>query len=162
MAVYKIQLEEINEIDYQLIAIHTPLEDYQLAYHLNKNLPVHLSKSKKGIMVNTRIGETELALFEYCDTNNQCVWNLIQNKNVIVQNQTSKETTMFMGTTQKVSSKGYLLPEFKTVDYFLKIESDLQPNQIEIISQQINKIERVTTVYSLKVETIKSKNNLIF
>jgi hypothetical protein len=162
MAVYKIQLEEINEIDYQLIAIHTPLEDYQLAYHLNKNLPVHLSKSKNGIMVNTKIGETELSLFEYNDTSNQYTWNLIQNKNVILQNQTSKETGLFMGTTQKVTSKGYLLPEFKTVDYLLKIESDLQANQIENISQQINKIERVTTVYSIKVETIKSKNNLIF
>lgn len=162
MAVYKIQLEEINEIDYQLIAIHTPLEDYQLAYHINKSLPVYLSKSKNGIMVNTKNGETELALFEYIDSENQSIWNLIQNKNVITQNKPSKETGLFIGTSQKISSKGYLLPEYKTVDYFLKIESDLKPNTVETISQQINKIERVTTVYSLKVETIKSKNNLIF
>ena len=35
MALYKLHIEEFDEVDYELIAIHTSLEDYRLAYFLN-------------------------------------------------------------------------------------------------------------------------------
>ena len=36
MAIHKLHLEEFDEIDYQLIAIHSTLEDYRLAYYINQ------------------------------------------------------------------------------------------------------------------------------
>ena len=40
-----------NKIDYQLIAIHTTLEDYRLAYYINKHLPVILSKCNTNVSI---------------------------------------------------------------------------------------------------------------
>jgi hypothetical protein len=37
-------LGEFDAIDYHLIAIHTSLEDYRLAYFINQKLPINLSK----------------------------------------------------------------------------------------------------------------------
>ncbi|MBP6551633.1 MAG: IPExxxVDY family protein, partial [Flavobacterium sp.] len=42
MAVHKLDLGEFDEIDYHLIAIHTSLEDYRLAYFINQKLPINL------------------------------------------------------------------------------------------------------------------------
>ena len=44
MAVHKLPLGDFDEIDYQLIAIHSSLEDYRLAYYINQNLPINLKK----------------------------------------------------------------------------------------------------------------------
>jgi hypothetical protein len=69
---------------------------------------------------------------------------------------------LFAESKSKFSTKIYLLPEFKTVDYFLKIENDEVDIDVSKIMRQIKKIERISTVYSVDVEKIKSKNNLIF
>jgi len=42
----KLSIEEFEEDDFFIIAIHTPLEDYRLAYFLNLNLEIFLSKNK--------------------------------------------------------------------------------------------------------------------
>ena len=52
MAIHKLDLGEFDEIDYYLIAIHTSLEDYRLAYFINQKLPINLSKSKNEIQIN--------------------------------------------------------------------------------------------------------------
>jgi hypothetical protein len=46
MATHKLDLGDFDEVDYYLIAIHTSLEDYRLAYFINQKLPINLSKSK--------------------------------------------------------------------------------------------------------------------
>ena len=51
MAIHKLDLGEFDEIDYYLIAIHTSLEDYRLAYFINQKLPVNLSKSENEIQI---------------------------------------------------------------------------------------------------------------
>jgi hypothetical protein len=38
MAIYKLALDDFEEADYQLIALHTTLEDYRLAYFINQKL----------------------------------------------------------------------------------------------------------------------------
>ena len=45
MAIHKLQIVDFLSIDYELIAIHTSIEDYRLAYFLNKELEIKLSKN---------------------------------------------------------------------------------------------------------------------
>jgi hypothetical protein len=45
MATHKLELGDFDDIDYYLIAIHTSLEDYRIAY-FNQRLPINLSKSE--------------------------------------------------------------------------------------------------------------------
>ena len=41
MQVYSLDIDDFNEDNYTLIGIHTALEDFKLAYLLNKNLDTH-------------------------------------------------------------------------------------------------------------------------
>ena len=161
MAVHKLHLEEFDEIDYQLIAIHTSLEDYRLAYYINQNLPITLKKNNCNIQISNKEGETQFTRFVFEDSKD-IAWNLVQNKNdVFVPSQTSNQG-LFSESNNKFSTKIYLIPEFKKVDYFLKIENGEVSIDMSKITNSIKKIDRVSTVYAVEVEKIKSKNNLIF
>jgi len=161
MGIHKLHLEEFDEIDYQLIAIHSSLEDYRLAYYINQNLPINLKKENCNIQISNKEGETQFTRFVFEDSKD-IVWNLVQNKNdVFVPSQNSNQG-LFAETNNKFSTKIYLIPEFKKVDYFLKIENGEVNIDVSKITNCIKKIERVSIVYAVEVEKIKSKNNLIF
>ena len=161
MAIHKLHLEEFDEIDYQLIAIHSSLEDYRLAYYINQNLPINLKKENCNIQISNKEGETQFTRFVFEDSKD-IVWNLVQNKNdVFVPSQNSNQG-LFAESNNKFSTKIYLIPEFKNVDYFLKIENGEVNIDVSKITNCIKKIDRVSTVYAVEVEKIKSKNNLIF
>ncbi len=162
MTVHKLHLEEYNEIDYQLIAIHTSLEDYRLAYFINQNLPIILKKSDSSIQINNKDGEIQFSRFIFDDEKASVYWNLIQNKNNMLVRSPNENQGLFAESSTKFSAKIYFIPEYKKVDYFLKIENTETAIDVLEITNQINKIERISAVYAVDVENIKSKNNLIF
>ena len=162
MAVHRLDLGEFDEIDYYLMAIHTSLEDYRLAYFINKILPVNLSKSKNEIHAQTKEGETNFSRFYYYDTDKAISWNLIQNKNEIISVSTNDLQDLFSNETSEVSTTIHLLPEFKKVDFFLKIDNSEEAIDFSEIQQKLNAIESIAAVYAVDTNKLKSKNNLIF
>ncbi|TDE31680.1 IPExxxVDY family protein [Flavobacterium ranwuense] len=162
MAIHKLDLGEFDEIDYDLIAIHTSLEDYRLAYFINQKLPINLSKSKNEIQINIKEGETYFSRFYYNDPEKDVSWDLIQNKNEVTQYKKENTQNLFSNVTMEVSTKVFLLPEFKKVDYFLKIENNDDTMNVSKIQILLNTIDNVSTVYTVDTNQIKSKNNLIF
>ncbi|RDI56933.1 IPExxxVDY family protein [Flavobacterium glaciei] len=162
MAIHKLDLGEFDEIDYYLIAIHTSLEDYRLAYFINQKLPINLSKSKNEIQINIKEGETNFSRFIYNDAEKEISWNLIQNKNEVIQYKKGSTQNLFSNVTMEVATKVFLLPEFKKVDYFLKIENNEDTMNVSKIQILLNTIDNVSTVYTVSTNQIKSKNNLIF
>ena len=161
MAIHKLDLDEFDEIDYHLIAIHTTLEDYRLAYFINQHLPVNLSKSNEEILISIKEGETQFSRFYFDDEDNFVSWNLIQNKNEVIGQNEIINQDLFSNSSQVVATKVFLLPELKKVDYFLKIESD-DDLDLSGILKKLKSIKSLSTVYVVETETIKSKNNLIF
>jgi hypothetical protein len=155
MAIHKLNLDEFDEIDYYLIAIHTSLEDYRLAYFINQKLPINLNKSSNEIQITIKEGETNFSRFYYNDTKKDISWNLIQNKKGNAQN-------LFSNVTMEVSTKVFLLPEFRKADYFLKIENNDDGMNVSKIQILLNTIDNVSTAYMVDTNRIKSKNNLIF
>ncbi|MFL9829899.1 IPExxxVDY family protein [Flavobacterium sp. ARAG 55.4] len=162
MAVHKLNLDEFDEIDYNLIAIHTSLEDYRLAYFINQKLPVNLAKNADEVQINIKEGETKFSRFYYYDEENTVAWNLIQNINEVVSDKTEQVQNLFSDTNEGISTKVYLLPEFKKADYFLKIDNSNNSIDINQIKVLLNTIENITTAYTVETKQIKSKNNLIF
>ncbi len=79
MAIHKLDLGEFDEIDYYLIAIHTSLEDYRLAYFINQKLAINLhevdcvsrkkkkiyKKKKKRVQKNTHMIITYFDSFNF-------------------------------------------------------------------------------------------------
>ena len=162
MAIHKLDLGEFDEIDYYLIAIHTSLEDYRLAFFINQKLPINLSKSENEIQINIKEGETNFSRFYYNDIESTITWNLIQNKNEVVQYKKGNTQNLFSDVTMEVATKVFLLPEFKKVDYFLKIENNDDAMDVSKIQLLLNTIDSISTVYIVDTKQIKSKNNLIF
>lgn len=161
MTIHKLHVEEFDEIDYQLIAIHSTLEDFRLAYYINQNLPINLKKSNCDLQVSNKESETQFTRFVFEDEKD-ILWSLVQNQNKAVVSNLTVNQGLFSNSEDTMSTKIYLIPEFKKVDYFLKIENDEVAIDMIQITNQLKKIERISAVYSVEVEKIKSKNNLIF
>lgn len=162
MAVHKLEFDEFDEIDYQLIAIHTSFEDYRLAFNINKKLSINLSKNNQEIQINIKEGETKFSRFYYFDDEKSITWNLIQNKTEVIQQKNENSQNLFSNINLEVSTKVFLLPELKKVDYFLKIENLHPEMDITNIETLLKTIESISTVYTVETTKIKSKNNLIF
>jgi hypothetical protein len=161
MAIHKLFIDDFEEADYQLIAIHTTLENYRVAYFINQNLPVLLHRNRKDILIGTEKQKTGFLNFFFEDTKKEVVWTLIENKKEILLPQKNKTATLF-NEEQEFSNTVYFLPELKNVDFFLKIEGDESQININTITNKLNTINHLTTVYPVNKNRIKSKNNLIF
>lgn len=162
MAIHKLDLGEFDEIDYFLIAIHTSLEDYRLAYFINQKLSINLGKSKNEVQINIKEGETNFSRFYYYDKEKTISWNLIQNENEVIQQRKDNSQNLFSNTILEISTKVYLIPEFKKVNYFLKIENVQETMNITKIQTILNTIDSISTAYTVDTNQMKSKNNLIF
>jgi hypothetical protein len=162
MAVHKLYIEDFEEEDYHIIAIHTSLEDYRLAYFLNREIEIRLYKSDFDIQTKVKQGKTSFARFSYEDNENIIRWNLVQNKNEVEGSGNGRSTDLFSNSNTSFLSLAYLLPEYKKVDFFLKIENAENGIDINEIVSKINSIDGITMVYAVDKNKIKSKNNLIF
>ena len=77
MAKSKLNLEDSLNEEFNLLAIHTDLIDYRLAYFLNKKLGLNLSR--KTFDLNFVNSKASFSVFEYINEENLLKWNLISN-----------------------------------------------------------------------------------
>ncbi|MBS7786050.1 IPExxxVDY family protein [Flavobacterium sp. CYK-55] len=162
MAVLKLHLDEFDQVDYDLIAIHSSLEDYRLAYFINQTLPVNLSKSTDEVGILVKEGEAFFSKFIYDDQTHDIQWCLIPNQTDISTAAQDRKNGLFGTAEWEVFRKVHLISELKRVDYFLKIENNHGYFSIPKMVTGLKSIDRISTVYAVDPENIKSKNNLIF
>jgi hypothetical protein len=60
------------------------------------------------------------------------------------------------------STTSYLIPEKKNIDFFLKIEGGDHENYIQKTINNLKKINQIITSYSIELNTLKTKDHLIF
>lgn len=157
MAIHKIQINDFISDNYELIAIHSTLEDYKLAFLLNNVLGTQLKKNNSNIEIAIPEGKSSFSNFLFDDEKNDVVWSLIENKTTILTSK-KKASQLF----DNVEITVFLIPEFKKADYLLKIENiDYDFDEEEMI-EKILSIKNITTVYTIDTTNLKSKNNLIF
>lgn len=158
----KLTMEELYEDEYQLIAIHTSLEDYRLAYFLNQSLSIKLKKCEDDLHVKSKIGESNFSRFEYENDDLCHTWNLIENRINITNTDIELVEDLFSNNKNSFTTNAFLLPEFKKVDFFLKINQDIDNLLMSSYISKINTIEKISMVYAIENNKIKTKNNLIF
>ena len=71
-------------------------------------------------------------------------------------------TDLFSNSKNSFSSLAYLLPEYKKVDFFLKIENAANEIDLTEVVSKMSAVDGITLVYTVDKDKIKSKNNLIF
>lgn len=159
MLSHKLLLDDVEE-DFHLLAVHSSMEEYKMAYSLNKRLQISLKRARCDVDFNHGAVQAQYPLYEFKEPEKyRCIY-LIKNK--------------YKGPVKKVTSSGslfveeevtphltYLIPEYKNVDYFLKIEEDMETAEIHNLINGISLIPNVVTAYLVDVNQLKSKNNLI-
>ncbi|MHB0754871.1 IPExxxVDY family protein [Polaribacter sp. M15] len=146
----------ICEEEYSLIGIHTTLEDYKLAYVLNKNLGTRFYKSKEDLSFGEMKKQASFSIFKYLNKKYDFEWFLIANSSKRENLTVSNELLLTSET------KTYLIPEKKKVDFFVKITGNINYSFFIETIQKIKKIDQIITSYSIDKNTLKSKDFLIF
>ncbi len=159
MLPHKLLLDDVEE-DFHLLAIHSSLEEYKMAFFLNKNLQFKLKRARFDVDFNHGAVQAQYPLYEFKEPARYRNIYLIKNK--------------YQGPVKKIVSSGslfvdeevsalvtHLIPEYKEVDYFLKIEEDADNKTIQQMISKISIIPNVLTTYSVDQNQLKSRNNLI-
>lgn len=159
MLAHKLVLEDVEE-DYHLLALHSSLEEYKIAFLLNKCLQLGLQRASVDLDFNHGEIEAQYPLYTFKQPDKYRAYHLIKNK--------------YKGDVKKVISSGslfieeevspqitHLIPEFRDVDYLLKIEEDLEVHEVNALVGKLVSIPNIITAYAVDVDQLKSKNNLI-
>jgi len=88
-------------------------------------------------------------------------WSLVSNICKTEELQQTDVTSLF-DNQEKITKTFQLIPEHKTVNYFLKIDSVLSLSKEKFILDSILKIPQIATAYIVDSSQLKSKDNLIF
>lgn len=159
MAIRKFIFPEQESLQYYLLAIHTVLIDYRLAFFLNKCLNIDLKRMSKDLDISGQNGF--YSIFEYEDEDNLLNWNLISNCSFSKTKNEIKGSLLFKDTEIDLK-KNKLINESTQVDFFLKIEYNINSLNTTKIINSINKIPNIISVYNLNLKKIKNKENLNF
>ncbi len=127
------------EFDFQLIGISSHAKDYRLSWELNKLFNTQLVKEKEVVFSTKKGDKAKFSMYFYQDEIEERDIRLISNK----QN----------GRT--------LIPEQKAADYFL-ILYDYSSFDVSEMLRDIRKINVVLTAFKVDINTLKSKENLLF
>ena len=158
MALHKLLVDDFDDLNYSLLAVHCEMEDFRLAYFLNQSLATRLSRTKEDLDFLTSLAT--FSVFEWSNPLLQTDWHLIKNNCLVEKVAVSKG--LFLETNDKSWVKHSLIPEHNSVDYLLKIDNGGGfINEKEILNK-IQKISKVSTADSIDVSQLKSKEHLIF
>ena len=158
MALHKLLVDEIYDDTYKLIAIHCGLEDYRLAYLLNRSLDLNLTRKSEDL--DLEYLKSSYSIFEWNNTSQYITWNLISN--VCKKEEDSLYSTGLFRTNQRVLKTFNLVPEYKRVDFFIKISEEIQNINEKLILNRLQNIPQIVTSYCVNPSELKSKDHLIF
>ena len=125
-------LESTNEIDFSVLAINSHIKAYRLCWNLNKTLNIDLEKNEDQKITN------RLFFSRYTHTTKDGFeYNVLVNR----------------------SKEGYLVPEYKSVNYFLILNTQ---KKIKKIIEKVKNIKEVLMVFELDVLENQHLDRFIF
>lgn len=159
MALHKLLVDQFYDDAFTLLALHCTIEDYRVAYLLNQYLNINLKRQKKD--VDFEYTKASYALYQWEDSKKQMTWNLVSN--ICKREEESLVSSgLLFNNEEKITRTFNLIPEFKNVNYFLKIHNDGNYINEKIIIDKLHKIPQLAAVYTVDASEVKSKDNLIF
>jgi len=140
----KRKLEAEINYDFSLFGIISPLKEYKLAWFLNNELDVHLDKAKDIEIVFLKNQNLIISNFQY-ETEHSKI-RLLKNKSV----------------DQFADNSAFLLPELHRFDYLIIVEGFDGTYSNKNLKEKLSSIPQVQFVQSFPIDSLKSKENLIF
>ncbi|PKA98196.1 hypothetical protein B0O79_1879 [Flavobacteriaceae bacterium MAR_2009_75] len=153
VAIHKISTD-FYEDSFDLIALHSSLEDYAMAYALNLCLKSNFRRRRKDLDLSANVA---VPIFEWQDDFNDRYWTFFPNNTI--REDTSSRSDLFRN--EPAFSTFTVVSEYRDVDYFIKIEQDDHDNTEELLKMLLA-VPRIVTAYHIDTDKLKSKNNLIY
>lgn len=129
------------DLNFELLALTSPLRDYRLCHMLNTRMHFNFKKAEDYVL-NLSVNGGPTYFSKYTD-----YWDAGENELYLLSNK---------------GSEGYLLPEMSRVDYFMLIKGYVDGHDIQHILSGINRIDDIHAVIQIEPAKVKSKENLIF
>ena len=130
----KIKLTYNPDYEFVLIGISCHEDDYRLAWSINNDLNLTLSKKEDISVFNKKYSETQnFSVFAHNDETNLTLYNLISNR----------------------CKNGFLIKEYNKFDYFLQIYGELTESDINDILKKMKKNNDIIIAVKLDLSKIK-------
>ncbi|MBT3622287.1 MAG: IPExxxVDY family protein [Flavobacteriales bacterium] len=128
-------LECVEELGFSVLAINSHIKGYKLCWNINKALKVNFEKQKD----HNIQGDLWFARYTYICSDG-VEYNLLANR----------------------SKKGYLIPNQKSVNYFLVVKNDYWEQEKQEFISQLRNINDILLVFELDTTLIKEIDRFIF
>ncbi len=144
--------------NYHLIAIHSDLDEFRLAFFLNKKLNISLKRKNNDIYFSEQ--DANYSSYEFLDDTKYLKWIFFSNKSLVSEKSPDQDLSLF-GKGSTALNEMNLLSQQKSVDYFLIIENIANKTYIDKVLKKISEISGVITSF-LSDNKLENKENLIF
>jgi hypothetical protein len=131
-----------HTFDFELLGLVSPVKDYKMAWLINRDLQLNLVKGKD-IEIEF-LSLPGLLISQFFLSLPHGFVQLLKNKALNSANQVS-----------------YLVPELKSMDYFLLIQDQTFQLSIHTFANQLSKNPFIQNVMRLDISKLKSKENLL-
>jgi hypothetical protein len=128
--------------DFELLGLVSPVKDHKMAWIINRDLDMKLVKSEDLIL--EFMTPPSLIISQYFLSLPHGFVQLLRNK--------------ALNSTNQVS---YLIPELKSMDYFLLVQDETFQISINTFAKQLANNRYIQNVMKLDVSKLKSKDNLL-
>ena len=145
-------------VNYHLIAIHSDLDEFRLAFFLNKKLNIGLKRKNSDIYFAEQ--DANYSQYEYLDDTKYLKWMFFSNKSLVLEKNSEEDLSLF-GLRNTASNEINLLSQQKSVDYFLIIENIVNKKYVDKVLKKISEISGVITSF-ISENRLENKENLIF
>jgi hypothetical protein len=128
--------------DFELVGIVSPLKDYKMAWVINHELDLNLAKAKD--LELEFISDSRMDISQYFLSLPHGYIQLLKNK--------------ALNSSQQLA---YLIPELKTMDYFLLVQDQTEQTSIHTFVERLSKNHHIQGVVHIDISKLKSKENLL-
>ena len=129
-----------------------------MAYLLNQSLGLNLKRKSDDL--DFEYLKSSYSIFEWNNASQYVTWNLVSN--VCKKEEDSLYSTGLFQSEEKILKTFNLVPEYKNVDYFIKISNEIQNINEKLILNRLQNIPQIITSYTVNPSQVKSKDHLIF
>ena len=154
---HKLNLNQFSD-NYHVIAIHSDLEEFRLAFFLNQKLDINLKRKRKDISLIEI--KANYSVFEYLNEAMYLNWIFFSNKSLMSNKLTNEESGLF-SQESFFQNEVSLIKNPKGVDYFLIIENVKNKTYVKKVLKKISEITGVITSF-MSEKKLENKENLIF
>ena len=161
MGTHRLWLEDDFEESFALFAIHSASEAYKMAFLINTHLGLRLRRLSEDKKVTKDQATQIYPAYTFEHPSQDLTFVLLANtcKMSVTDIKKNQGELFAQGTTPKTKT-AFLLPEFKKVDYFLKMDSERDPRQNKQITIRLNEIKEIISSYEVPLDQVKTINHL--